>query len=189
MAEESHDRQHRVLVPQRALDVAIAAGQAALPRETGGILLGFRTPEGLVATRFLVVEDHGSSTRSYLRRRRPAQRLLDAARGQSGAVTGYVGDWHTHPLDVRPSQADARSIAAACRDAGGPVALLVLSFTGTDLAHTYAQVAKRTHPGHPLVRPVNIGGGELQVIDDAPESLECEAATLLQERVRNHDQR
>lgn len=182
MAEASHDDQHRVLVPQRALDVAIAAGQAALPRETGGILLGFRTPEGLVVARFLVVEDHGSSAHSYLRRRRPAQRLLDAARRQAGAVTGYVGDWHTHPLDVRPSRADARSIAAACRDASGPVVLLVLSFIGTDLAHTYAQAAERTHPGHPFVRSVDSTEAELEVIDDAPESLEREAATFLTER-------
>lgn len=189
MAKESHDRQDRVLVPQRALDVAIAAGQAALPRETGGIVLGFRTPEGLVVTRLLVVEDNSSSAHSYLRRHRPAQRLLDAARRQAGAVTGYVGDWHTHPLDMGPSRADARSIAAACRDASGPVTLLVLSFTATDPAHTYAQVARRTHPGHPLLRSVNIHGAELQVIGDDPESLEREATTLLQERLWNHDQR
>src|SRR4051794_33447492 len=85
----------RVLVAQQALDAAVAAGKAALPKETGGILLGFRTPEGLVATRLLVVEDRSSSGHSYLRRRRAAQRLLDVVRRQAGAAVGYIGDWHT----------------------------------------------------------------------------------------------
>lgn len=172
----------RVLVPHQTLDVAIAAGQAALPKETGGILLGFRTPQGLVGTRLLVVEDRSSSGHSYVRRRRPAQRLLDDVRRQAGPAIGYICDWHTHPLDAGPSRADARCIAAACRDAGGPVALLVLSYSGRDLGHTHAQVAERTHPGHPFIRSVEIRTAELDVTDDLPEALEREAAAFLTER-------
>lgn len=182
MSETDKAWGRRVLVPQQALDAAVDAGKAALPKETGGILLGFRTPEGLVATRLLVVEDRSSSGHSYLRRRRPAQRLLDDVRLQAGAAVGYIGDWHTHPLDVGPNRADARSVAAACRDAGGPVALLVLSYSGLGLGHTYAQVAERTHPGHPLIRSVDIGNAELDVMDDPPEALEREAAAFLTER-------
>jgi integrative and conjugative element protein (TIGR02256 family) len=182
MPESINDRQQRVLVARQALDAAIAAGSATLPKETGGILLGFRIPDGLVVTRFLLVEDRDSSTHSYLRRRRPAQRQLNAARRHAGPATGYVGDWHTHPHDVSPSSSDLRSIAAARRDAGGPVALVVLSYAGTELAHTHAHVARRTHPGHPLVRSVVIRAADLDVIDATTESLELEAATVLNER-------
>ena len=175
----------RVLVPRQAFDSAVAAGQAALPKETGGILLGFRTPQGVVATRLLVVADRSSSAHSYVRRRRPAQRLLDDVRREAGPAIGYVGDWHTHPLDAAPSRADARSIAAACRDAGGPVALLVLSYGGQDLGHTHTQVAERTHPGHPFIRSVDISNAELDVTDDEPQVPEREAAALLTESDTN----
>jgi integrative and conjugative element protein (TIGR02256 family) len=171
----------QVLVAREALDAAVEVGSAALPRETGGILLGFRIPDGLVVTRFLLVEDTGSSTHSYLLRRRPAQRQLDAVRRHAGSAVGYVGDWHTHPKDVGPSRCDVRSIAAACRDAGGPVVLIVLSYTGSKLAHTHARIASRTNPGHPLIRSVDLNVADMDLLDATAESLEHEAATYLTE--------
>ena len=172
----------QVLVAREALNAAVQAGSAALPKETGGILLGFRIRDGLVVTRFLLVEDAGSSTHSYLRRHRPAQQQLDAVRRHAGPATGYVGDWHSHPKDVGPSRSDARSIAAACRDAGGPVVLIVLSYAGTELAHTHAQLATRTHPGHPLIRSVDLNVAAMDVLDSNGEFLEHEAATFLTEK-------
>jgi proteasome lid subunit RPN8/RPN11 len=171
----------QVLVAREALDAVVEAGSAALPRETGGILLGFRFPDGLVVTRFLLVEDTGSSTHSYLLRRRPAQRQLDAVRRHAGPAVGYVGDWHSHPKDVGPSRSDLRSIAAACRDAGGPVALIVLSYTGSELARTHTRMARRTHPGHPLIRSVDLNIADMALLDATAESLEHEAATCLTE--------
>ena len=186
MTDTTNDRQ-QVLVAHEALNAAVEAGSAALPKETGGILLGFRIPDGLVVTRFLLVEDDSSSTHSYLRRRRPAQGQLDAARRHAGAATGYVGDWHTHPKDVGPSRSDARSMAAACRDAGGPVVLIVLTYSGTEFAHAHAQIARRTHPGHPLIRSVDLNVADMDVLDTTARSVEHEAETFLQKWTGKHD--
>lgn len=180
MTDTINGRQ-QVLVAREALDAGVEIGNAALPRETGGILLGFRIPDGLVVTRFLLVEDTGSSTHSYLLRRRPAQRQLDAVRLHAGPAVGYVGDWHTHPKDVGPSRSDVRSIAAAGRDAGGPVVLIVLSYTRSKLAHTHARMARRTNPGHPLIRSVDLNVADMDLLDATAESLEHEAATYLTE--------
>lgn len=179
---DSTDGQQRALVVREELNAAVEAGSAALPRETGGILLGFRIRDGVVVTRFLLVEDENSSTHSYLRRRRPAQRQLDAVRRHAGLAAGYVGDWHTHPEDVGPSRSDVRSIAAACRDAGGQVALIVLSYDGPELAHTHAQLVTRTHPGHPLIRSVDLTIADVDLLDATAESLEHEASTFLTEQ-------
>jgi integrative and conjugative element protein (TIGR02256 family) len=181
MTDSINGRQ-QALVAREALHTAVEAGSAASPKETGGILLGFRIPDGLVVTRFLLVEDTGSSTHSYLRRRRPAQLQLDAVRRHAGPAVGYVGDWHTHPKNVGPSRSDARSIAAACRDAGGPVALIVLSYAGSELAHTHAQMARRTHPGHPLIRSVDLNIADMDLLEATAESLEHEATTYLTEK-------
>ena len=187
MSDTINGRQ-KVLVAREALDTAVEAGSAALPKETGGILLGFRIPDGLVATRFLLVEDTGSSTHSYLLRHRLARRQLDAVRRHAGPAVGYVGDWHTHPKDIGPSPRDARSIAAACRDAAGPVTLIVLSYAGSEVAHTHAQIASRTHPGHPLIRSVDLNIANMDLLDATAESLEHEAATFLTRRTRKDGQ-
>lgn len=64
----------RVLLSGIALDDAIEAGRTALPRETGGILIGFREGPDIVVTRLLVVQDGQSSGHTYLRSERGHRR-------------------------------------------------------------------------------------------------------------------
>jgi len=117
-----------ILVAQDALDAMVAAGLAALPRETGGILAGYRTDRGIVVTRAVVVPDAASTGLGYLRRQRPASAELATLRATAPKIVGYVGEWHTHPADQPPSQTDIASFRRTAQSTTDHVALVVLPF-------------------------------------------------------------
>lgn len=168
-----------LLVARGALDAALDDGRGALPKETGGILLGFRTPDLIVVTRLLTVPDPRSSRHSYRRRRRHAQAQMAAARADGAGAVGYVGEWHTHPADQPPSRTDLRALAATARLAAGPVALLVLAYPAAGPEVLHGLVAVRQPWPIPAISPVDFFADGLTVTDDTAASLEAEAAALL----------
>lgn len=168
-----------VLVTREAITAAGAAGRRTLPRETGGILLGFRTPDLIVVTRALVVDDPASSGRTYLRHRRRAQALLTAARQESGVI-GYVGEWHTHPEDKPSSPTDLRALGKTARMTPSVVALLVLGYSQQEPHRLHTHVASRS--GVMPIAAIDLVDVEdcvLTITDDTTESLEQEASALL----------
>ncbi|MGN9920721.1 Mov34/MPN/PAD-1 family protein [Micromonospora palomenae] len=170
-----------ILMAHSALDKAVADGTAALPQETGGILLGFRTPGLIVVTRTLTVPDPRSSRHGYLRRHRRAQTRMALGRGDAPLVVGYVGEWHTHPADVGPSLADRRALAAVARLAQGPVALVVLADPPAGPAHVHGVVAaRRALWPVAAINPVEVADARVVITDDTTASLEAEAASLTQ---------
>lgn len=168
-----------ILVARGPLDASLDDGRAALPKETGGILLGFRTPDLVVVTRLLTVPDPRSSRHSYRRRRRHAQDQMAAARTDDAGAVGYVGEWHTHPADQPPSRTDLRALAATARLAAGPVALLVLAYPAAGPEILHGLVAVRQPWPIPAISPVDFATGALTITDDTADSLEAEAAALL----------
>lgn len=71
--------------------------------EAGGILLGRRIAfaDDIVIDR--VTEPASTDRRSrfrFVRARRPAQAIVDAAWHESGGSVNYLGDWHTHPEPI-----------------------------------------------------------------------------------------
>ena len=174
MTEIPEDKQ--VLVARDALADAVDAARAALPRETGGILLGFQTSDAIVVTRLLVVEDRRSTRRSYVRRRRRAQVALAAARASAPTVVGYVGEWHTHPADEPPSRIDFVSLGKTAQSALAPVALLVIALPEDGAVGVYAGVAaQRGMFPIAAIDMVAVTGATLAILDDDPQSLEREA--------------
>lgn len=168
-----------VRITRAALDAALDTGQQALPREIGGILLGFRIPEAVVVTRVLVVPDPRSSHSTYLRHRGRAQTLMEAAFADAPRVVGYVGEWHTHPNDVPPSRTDRRALEATARLATGPVALLVPAYPAIGPARLYGFVARARSRSVPVIRQVELKLANVRPVEDTPDSLEAEAVTLL----------
>ncbi|MCL7455922.1 Mov34/MPN/PAD-1 family protein [Micromonospora sp. MSM11] len=168
-----------ILITRQALDATIADGMAALPNETGGILLGFRTPSLIVVTRTVTVADPQSSRCGYLRRYRQAQARMAVERGDAPPVVGYVGEWHTHPADIGPSRTDLRALAAIARLTQGPVALVVLANPARGLSHVHCRVAicQDIWPVAAL-NPVRIDEAEVAITEDAAASLEAEAEAL-----------
>ncbi|UUZ60560.1 Mov34/MPN/PAD-1 family protein [Nocardioides sp. B-3] len=93
--------------------------------EHGGILVGYRTPNGLHIEDALVVDDGTAARTHYVRRAKPAQQILVNYLAISDPLIGYVGEWHTHPLPQPPSPRDRRTMRLMAMRNSNPVALVV----------------------------------------------------------------
>ncbi len=168
-----------ILITGTALDAATTDGLAALPQETGGILLGFRTPDLVVVTRALTVPDPRSSRHSYRRHRRRAQAQMAAVGLDATPAIGYVGEWHTHPADCPPSRTDIRALTATARLTTAPVALIVLAYCADRSLATHGLTAVREPWPVPAISPVHMFSVDPTVTDDTVASLEAEAIEAL----------
>ena len=119
-----------LVVSKAALAQAFADASFAFPRETGGILLGWREPDAIVVVRLLKVTDPESGCASYTRIHAYAESaLLEAiAVMDPGDPVGYVGEWHSHPALQGPSRRDRRELRAVARRTEHPVALIVVAY-------------------------------------------------------------
>ena len=100
-----------------------------LPRETGGILLGYQENGTIVATHAVVVEGQGATTNRYVRDDIRADELLQEFLGQRADddPIGYVGEWHSHPSPSGPSTIDHAAMRATAKASSNPIALLVFA--------------------------------------------------------------
>ncbi|WP_399361249.1 Mov34/MPN/PAD-1 family protein [Thiohalobacter thiocyanaticus] len=84
--------------------------QVGNSQEAGGVLIGYKRPPHvhIVACTFPYSHDLRSRHRFFRRDPRHAQTAFEYWNRTSG-LAYYVGDWHTHPVDVpTPSQFDKR---------------------------------------------------------------------------------
>lgn len=94
----------KVWIADAAIRTILAEATDRAPLETGGMLVGYR---GHDRPELVVTAATGPGPRARHRRYTFApdghwqQRLLAAIYEQSGRVTSYLGDWHSHP-DGRP---------------------------------------------------------------------------------------
>src|SRR5215204_2821413 len=101
---------------------------AALPHETGGLLLGWWKPDAVIIKHAIEVPDPEATATSWRRVEATAQRALDhALRRLAHPWLGYVGDWHSHPSPCQPSTTDIAAIVRASLQFSEPLVLLVLS--------------------------------------------------------------
>jgi integrative and conjugative element protein (TIGR02256 family) len=118
-----------ITLSAEATETIRKAAWAAIPRETGGILIGWRGGTSRLTVcvhTALVVEDQAAAHTTYELNRDRAQTALDAhIASQQDHNLGYVGEWHSHPAPQPPSPQDLRSLRASARLASGPVALVV----------------------------------------------------------------
>lgn len=169
-----------VLIAQEALAAVQAAGLAALPRETGGILAGFRTQDGVVVTAAVVVPDASSSGRAYLRREGRARSALEGLRADAPPVVGYVGEWHTHPAEQPPSSTDLATLTQIAAASDDLVALLVLPFDGTVPKPPHVLVCRRRAPRGLARRPELVSRpAELTTSSSDTRDLEARAQAAL----------
>ncbi|HEY3546419.1 MAG TPA: Mov34/MPN/PAD-1 family protein [Propionicimonas sp.] len=138
-----------------------------LPMEAGGILIGHREGDGIVATDAIAVPGPTSRRNRYVRDDDRANELLRrylAAR-LPGDVIGYVGEWHSHPAPSGPSSIDIESLRAIVKAAHGPIALIVYTPSGSS---RYAgRIARRRRYAQPSVQDATVATRD-QHSDDAP---------------------
>ena len=120
----------------------VDAGASALPKETGGVLLGFRSASSVVVTRVLPVPDDASTGVSFRLSVACAQKAVDGVRPGAARPIGFVGDWHVHPADVPPSATDVDSLTATARDSDEVITLVVLPFDGSQPRPVHALVVQ-----------------------------------------------
>ena len=134
-----------------------AAAGAALPRETGGLLLGWwdtrDAAEVIIVRHAIEVPDRRATPTSWIRRPRAAQAELSRALADlSHPLLGYVGDWHSHPEAYTTSGRDRASLLDTSLQYEHPV-LLLIHLPGDEIDMTSA------HAGEPRqARPHRVEG-------------------------------
>lgn len=104
------------------------AGTRALPRETGGLLLGHYSEVGPHVTEAHVVPDPRATRIRFRRDAVAAERILGSRIcADDSGVLGYLGEWHTHPLPIGPSVTDVQACRRLALAGGHDVALLVVT--------------------------------------------------------------
>lgn len=170
-----------VVITDEAMDVIVSAGLTALPRETGGILVGFRSEDQVVVTRAVVVPDASSSRRSYRLRKRRAVDELAKLQADAHPIAGFVGDWHTHPADEPPSRTDITSLKQVAESARDLVALIVLPFNDGDPRPAHARIGCKLGPARSLRKAeVSIHNAVLTTTEITAQELEHSAGTVPQ---------
>lgn len=107
----------KIWLERAALISILSEAQASRDgRETGGLLIGFETEEGVLITEAGKPGPEAVRRRDFfLRDLEFAERLLRDAFLRTGAV--WVGDWHTHTVSCdRPSITDAESYIRLLND-------------------------------------------------------------------------
>ena len=130
-------RPARIELQHEAHEVIAAATAKSLPRETGGILLGYHESNAIVVTNALTINSDRESTTQYVRNDVKANKLLEnfLADRATDDPTGYVGEWHSHPAPAGPSPLDVNVLHAIAKTSDVPIALVVCSASPTTPFH------------------------------------------------------
>ncbi len=99
-----------LLVAESAQAKMFAAAIAALPNETGGILLGVSRDGQPWVTEAVEIVTKERGRHHYKIPAGVTQPTVLAAR-EADYRLGYLGDWHSHPADVGPSATDLATLA------------------------------------------------------------------------------
>ena len=104
------------------------------PHETGGILLGMRAGNRPWVTMAVEIESNDRGATHYRLPGGATSRAVSAARLMDRRL-GYLGDWHSHPMDIPASNTDRATmvhVAQLIRSFKGPL-LVVARRVGLDL--------------------------------------------------------
>lgn len=117
-----------------------------LPNESGGILIGQFSEDGVLVT---VAGDAGPralhAAGEFRRDGEHAQRLRDDIVRRTGGAVDYIGEWHSHPCDADASGKDRRSMHEISTDAEFAISDPVL------IVLRYDRVQRWTAASHQVV--------------------------------------
>lgn len=141
----------KIWLTDAVLKAMVVEARGTEPLESGGVLLGWRDPEGL---ELVVAQVIGPGPRATHRRTRfspdndwQREQIADAYVA-SGRTVSYLGDWHSHPgggdtpsrRDERTARRIARSRSARARR---PVMLILSGERDTWLPSAYRFTGRR----------------------------------------------
>jgi len=121
-----------------------STARAALPNETGGLLLGWWETndevDAVIVRHAIEVPDRRATPVTWVRRPSTARTALSRAlTALKHPLLGYVGDWHSHPESCPASRQDQASLLRTSLQYEHPVLLLIHLPGGViDIAAGYA---------------------------------------------------
>jgi proteasome lid subunit RPN8/RPN11 len=164
----------RIWISENASETIIDAARQHHPKEIGGVLLGVSISRRPWVTQAVVVPSEHQTPIYYELPSGARRTAVDNARRVDARV-GYVGDWHSHPMDIGPSDKDRSTMSALADDvsAGCPRPVLAIarrrgsSYT-LDL---HQQVGRRLRPLRMVAAgalPKSADGGAHRAVKDKP---------------------
>lgn len=126
----------------------VAAIRRAGGAEAGGVLLGHFEDGDVVASDVLVVPGEAPSSHRYTRDGDQANELLERFRAAHPGddLTGYVGEWHSHPVVSSPSGVDKATARAIARDVRGSAVVVVAGVNPVVAFTAVEAVPRRLRP-------------------------------------------
>lgn len=118
-------------VSERAEADLQSAAKAALPHETGGVLVGCVIDDRPVISQAIEIPDDLATVSEYRIAEGAAVRAVAAAR-ESDPRLGYLGEWHSHPSGAGPSTLDVAAMLRAAEEGGTPEPVLIVVSPNND---------------------------------------------------------
>lgn len=117
-----------IWLSDEAAELIEAASREYDPDEIGGVLLGVTVNGRPWVTKATLVVPERTSPTYYEIPAGARHDAVDQARKDDGRL-GYVGDWHSHPMDIAPSSTDRSTMRklAADRRSGCAEPVLILA--------------------------------------------------------------
>lgn len=128
MTEPDPAGRPRLLIAAPALRWAINAATSASPRETGGVLLGFRSGSDVCVTNLLEVPAAVATHTRYASDEADRNAAIEQFKATQvpDEQIGYVGTWHSHPGASKASPRDRRTLREEAATAPDLVSMLVV---------------------------------------------------------------
>jgi len=101
----------RAWISEGAIESLLDSAQIAHPKETGGILIGVLAGKRPWITHAVEIRPEHSNFSSYRLPSGSRHKVVTKLRLIDSRL-GYLGDWHSHPLDLDASNVDERTIAS-----------------------------------------------------------------------------
>jgi proteasome lid subunit RPN8/RPN11 len=119
---------HKLIIARSALAAAEQAAASRIPRETGGILIGFRAADDVYVADVLEVADDQSTGCRFVLREDSREEALARYRHEAPPECpfGYVGGWHSHPAQALASSRDMKTLHQEAKTAQDLVAMMIL---------------------------------------------------------------
>ena len=94
-----------VYMSESAAQSILSASSLSHPVETGGVLIGVRAGTNIWVTHAVELASRARGPASYEIPEGATKAMVREFRTQDGRL-GYVGDWHSHPMNLRASAID-----------------------------------------------------------------------------------
>jgi integrative and conjugative element protein (TIGR02256 family) len=120
-----------VYVAESVILAVKAAARASHPLETGGVLLGVRASGRAWVTLAVEIPTAARSHTSYRIPAGETHRVVRAVRAHDSRL-GYLGDWHSHPMNSPASRTDRLTLSRTALSTRSTSVLMVVRKHDTD---------------------------------------------------------